>query len=58
MMYNLGPQVRAKPQHHRFLIGRNGANIRKIRDATGARILFPTDKDEDKGIITVIGKKV
>ena len=51
-------QVRAKQQHHRFLIGRNGANIRKIRDATGARIIFPTDKDEDKELITIIGKKV
>ncbi|KAK7086534.1 hypothetical protein SK128_008145 [Halocaridina rubra] len=50
-------EVRAKPQHHRFLIGRNGANIRKIRDATGARIIFPTDKDEDKELITIIGKK-
>lgn len=50
-------EVRAKHQHHRFLIGRNGANIRKIRDATGARIIFPTDKDEDKELITIIGKK-
>ncbi|XP_042234128.1 vigilin-like [Homarus americanus] len=50
-------EVRAKQQHHRFLIGRNGANIRKIRDATGARIIFPTDKDEDKELITIIGKK-
>ncbi|XP_069948284.1 vigilin isoform X2 [Cherax quadricarinatus] len=50
-------EVRAKQQHHRFLIGRSGANIRKIRDATGARIIFPTDKDEDKELITIIGKK-
>ncbi|KAG0729485.1 Vigilin [Chionoecetes opilio] len=50
-------EVRAKQQHHRFLIGRNGANIRKIRDATGARIIFPTDKDEDRELITIIGKK-
>lgn len=50
-------EVRAKSQHHRFLIGRNGANIRKIRDATGARIIFPTDKDEDKELIIIIGKK-
>jgi len=50
-------EVRAKPQHHRFLIGRSGANIKKIRDATGARIIFPTNKDEDKELITIIGKK-
>jgi hypothetical protein len=24
-------EVRAKPQHHRFLIGRAGGNIRKVR---------------------------
>jgi len=50
-------EVRAKPQHHRFLIGRAGANIKKIRDATGARIIFPTNNDEDKELITIIGKK-
>jgi transcription antitermination factor NusA-like protein len=50
-------EVRAKPQHHKFLIGKNGVNIKKIRDLTGARIVFPTDKDEDKEAITIIGKK-
>lgn len=25
-------EVRAKPQHHKFLIGRNGVNIKKVRD--------------------------
>lgn len=50
-------EVRAKAQHHKFLIGRNGVNIKKIRDSTGARIIFPTDKDEDKEVITIVGKK-
>jgi transcription antitermination factor NusA-like protein len=50
-------EVRAKPQHHKFLIGKNGVNIKKIRDLTGARIVFPTDKDEDKEAITIIGKQ-
>ncbi|XP_059485488.1 vigilin [Neocloeon triangulifer] len=50
-------EVRAKPQHHKFLIGRNGVNIKKIRDSTGARIMFPTDKDDDKEVITIVGKK-
>ncbi|XP_063232691.1 vigilin [Bacillus rossius redtenbacheri] len=50
-------EVRAKPQHHKFLIGKNGLNIKKIRDATGARIVFPTDKDEDKEAITIIGRQ-
>ncbi|GJQ75567.1 hypothetical protein Trydic_g17648 [Trypoxylus dichotomus] len=50
-------EVRAKPQHHKFLIGKNGANIKKIRDSTGARVVFPTNDDEDNELITIIGKK-
>lgn len=50
-------EVRAKPQHHKFLIGKNGASIKKIRDQTGARIVFPGYNDEDKEAIIIIGKK-
>ncbi|CAH1957707.1 unnamed protein product [Acanthoscelides obtectus] len=50
-------EVRAKAQHHKFLIGRSGANIKKIRDSTGARIVFPSNTDEDREVITIIGKK-
>lgn len=50
-------EVRAKQQHHRFLIGKNGASVRKIRDTTGARIIFPNSNDEDKELITIIGKE-
>ncbi|XP_049867329.1 vigilin [Pectinophora gossypiella] len=49
--------VRAKPEHHKFLIGKNGANIKKIREQTGARIIFPTEKDEDKDSIYIIGRE-
>jgi len=50
-------EVTAKPEHHRFLIGRGGINIRKVREKTGARIIFPTRLDENQEIITIIGKK-
>lgn len=50
-------EVHAKPQHHKFLIGKSGANIKKIRDSTGARIVFPSNTDEDREAITIIGKK-
>ncbi|XP_043578078.1 vigilin [Bombus pyrosoma] len=50
-------EVRAKVQHHKFLIGKNGANIKKIRESTGARIIFPTEADQDKEVITIMGKK-
>lgn len=50
-------EVRAKPQHHKFLIGKNGVSIKEIRDLTGARIIFPSANDEDKEVITIIGKE-
>jgi len=50
-------EVKCKASLHKFLIGKNGATVRKIRDKTGARIVFPTDKDEDKEAIVIIGKK-
>uniref|UniRef100_S4RAX2 Vigilin n=1 Tax=Petromyzon marinus TaxID=7757 RepID=S4RAX2_PETMA len=50
-------EVRAKPEYHRFLIGRGGANIRKVRDKTGARIVFPASDDKDQELITIIGKE-
>lgn len=50
-------EVLAKPEHHRFLIGKAGANIRQVRERTGARIVFPTHKDENKELIIIIGKK-
>lgn len=50
-------EIRAKPEHHRFLIGRGGVSIRKVREETGARIVFPAAKDDDKELITIIGKK-
>lgn len=50
-------EVHAKPEHHRFLIGRGGINIRKVREKTGARIIFPSNQDENQEVITIIGKK-
>lgn len=29
----------------------------QIRESTGARIIFPTDEDQDKEVITIMGKK-
>ena len=43
--------IRAKPEHHKFLIGRQGANIQQVRDQTGARIIFPNEKDDDREVI-------
>lgn len=29
----------------------------QIRESTGARIMFPTEEDQDKEVITIMGKK-
>lgn len=54
---SLTAEVRAKPEHHKFLIGRNGANVQSIRDKTGARIIFPGEKDKDRELIIIVGTK-
>lgn len=50
-------EIKAKPEYHRFLIGKNGANIKKVRESTGARVTFPSEKDEDADTIVIVGKK-
>merc|ERR1711970_25660 len=50
-------EIKAKPEHHKFLIGRQGIHIQKIRDQTGARIIFPGSNDADRESITIIGTK-
>lgn len=54
---SMSAEVRAKPEHHKFLIGRHGANIQGIRDKTGARIIFPGEKDTDRELIIILGTK-
>uniref|UniRef100_A0AAF5PYT3 K Homology domain-containing protein n=2 Tax=Wuchereria bancrofti TaxID=6293 RepID=A0AAF5PYT3_WUCBA len=50
--------VAAKPEFHRFIIGRGGSRIKKIREMyPDVRILFPRDTDTDKDIIHLVGKR-
>jgi len=53
----ISAEIKAKPQHHKFLIGRAGCHIQKIRDETGARIIFPGAQDADRESIVIIGTK-
>ena len=53
----ISSEIKAQPQHHKFLIGRAGCHIQKIRDETGARIIFPGTNDADKESITITGTK-
>ncbi|CAG0880927.1 unnamed protein product, partial [Darwinula stevensoni] len=49
-------EVQIYKQFHKFVIGKGGANIRKIREETNTRIEIPGDESEsDKIVIT--GKK-
>ncbi len=51
-------EITCKPSYHRFLIGRGGANIRKVRDKFGARVMFPQkSSEEDCDVVTIIGRK-
>lgn len=50
--------VTARPEFHRFLIGKGGAKIKKIRESyPDVRILFPRETDADKETIHLVGKK-
>ena len=51
-------QLEIAPQHHLFIIGRAGANIKQIMQRTGANILFPdpnTVQTQRKGTVYVTG---
>ncbi|KAM4611304.1 vigilin [Polymixia lowei] len=54
---NFTAELQAKPEYHKFLIGRGGANIRRVRDRTGARIIFPSPDDSEQELITIVGRE-
>lgn len=54
---NFTAELQAKPEYHKFLIGRGGANIRRVRDKTGARVIFPSPDDAEQELITIVGKE-
>ncbi|VDP04005.1 unnamed protein product [Heligmosomoides polygyrus] len=49
--------VIAKPEFHRFLIGKGGAKINKMRENFDVRVMFPRETDADKETIHLLGKK-
>lgn len=49
-------QIDIAPQHHLFIIGRNGINIKQIMQRTGANILFPDPNGtQRKGTVFITG---
>nr|XP_034340623.1 vigilin-like [Arvicanthis niloticus]XP_034340624.1 vigilin-like [Arvicanthis niloticus] len=47
--------LRVKSQYHQFLLNKNGGNISKICDDTGACVLFPNPTNKDQESITITG---
>ncbi|XP_076856033.1 vigilin isoform X2 [Brachyhypopomus gauderio] len=56
-VHSFSVELQAKPEYHKFLIGRGGANIRRVRDRTGARVIFPSADDPDQERITIVGRE-
>jgi len=54
---NMSAEIRANPDLHRFLIGKNGTHVRDLFERTGARVIFPANSDQDQDLILVIGKQ-
>ena len=51
-------QLEIAPQHHLFIIGRNGVNIKQILQQTGATIRFPDPSNsvpQHKGTVYISG---
>lgn len=42
-------EIKVNPKYHRFIIGKNGANIRQIREETGAQIHIPSENADIEG---------
>lgn len=50
-------EIKANAQYHKFLIGKGGSTIKKLRDSTGVRVIFPSPNDADQETITIMGKE-
>ncbi|XP_029347773.1 vigilin-like [Acyrthosiphon pisum] len=49
--------LKVKPEFHKYLNREKRANIKRIRDLTNTRIIFPIDTDSVNENITIVGKK-
>lgn len=49
--------LKVKPEFHKYLIGKKRTNVKRIRDLTNTRIIFPPETDSTNENITIVGKK-
>ncbi|KAM9576887.1 LOW QUALITY PROTEIN: vigilin-like [Trichechus inunguis] len=47
--------IHVKPQYHKFLMSKNGGNVPKICQETGAHIIFPVPEDKNQELLTITG---
>lgn len=47
--------LHVKPQYHKFLMNKNGGNVSKVCNETGAHIIFPIPEDKDQELLTIKG---
>ncbi|XP_022182851.1 vigilin [Myzus persicae] len=56
-VHNSVIDLKVKPEFHKYLIGKKRANVKRIRDLTNTRIIFPPETDSVNENITIVGKK-
>lgn len=57
---NHSEELKVPVQHHRYLIGKSGSNINKLREQTNVRVQFASDASsnkEDADRVVITGKK-
>ncbi|OTF83867.1 Vigilin-like protein [Euroglyphus maynei] len=58
---NYREELKVRVEHHRYLIGKNGSNIQKIREQNNVRVQFSSDTSNspvnDPDRVVIIGKK-
>ncbi|KAL5252053.1 hypothetical protein ACHWQZ_G015010 [Mnemiopsis leidyi] len=50
-------EIPAKADYHRFLIGKKGANVQKLKKEFGVNYAFPRSDDKDQDTITIMGRR-
>ncbi|XP_031527372.2 vigilin-like isoform X2 [Vicugna pacos] len=47
--------LHVRPEYHKFLMSKNGGDVPRVCEETGARVLFPIPEDMDQELLTILG---
>lgn len=50
-------EIECKTEYHRFLIGRKGINVNKLRAQHGCNLVFPRADEKEQDTIMIMGRK-